>query len=67
MLALLLLGVSVLDLSWLQRFLGSLLCVVYRKMHRYETLTKVQYMRCKVNMLHDHECLNHINPYMLFY
>jgi hypothetical protein len=48
MLALLLLEVSVLDLCCLQRFLGSLLCVIYHKMHRYETLTKVQCMGCKV-------------------
>jgi hypothetical protein len=46
--AMLLLGVSVLDLCWLRRFLGSLLRVVYRKIHRYETLTRVQCMGCKV-------------------
>jgi hypothetical protein len=47
-LALLLLEISVLDLCCLRRFLGSLLHGVYRKMHRYETLTKVQCIGCKV-------------------
>jgi hypothetical protein len=61
----LLLRVSILDLCWLWRLLWFLLHVVYHKMHRYETLTKVQFMGC--NMLHDHEHLSHINPYKLFY
>jgi hypothetical protein len=66
-LALLLLGDSILDLCWLQRFIGSLPRVVYCKMHRYETLTKCNTWGAKYNMLHHHEHLNHINPYTLFY
>jgi hypothetical protein len=49
-LALLLLGDSILDLCWLQRFIGSLPRVVYCKMHRYETLTKCNTWGAKYNM-----------------
>jgi hypothetical protein len=66
-LALLLLGVSALDLCWLRRFLMSLLHVVYRKYASMRHQHKCNAWGAKYKMLHDHEYLNHINLYMLFY
>jgi hypothetical protein len=65
-LALVLLGVSVLDWCCLRRFLASWLHVVY---HKYASMR--QQYKCnacgeKSNMLHDCEQLNNLNPYKLF-
>jgi hypothetical protein len=65
-LALLLLGVSILDLCWLWRFLVSLLYVVYRKYANMRHQHKYHAWGAKCNMLHAHEHLNHINLYKLF-
>jgi hypothetical protein len=64
--ALLLLVVIALDLCWLRRFLVSLLCVVYRNYASMWHQHKCNAWGAKCNMLHDHEHLNHINPYKLF-
>jgi hypothetical protein len=61
----LLLGVSVLDLCWLRRFLVPLLRMVYHKYASMRHQNKCNTWGAKYNMLHDHEHLNHINPYTL--
>jgi hypothetical protein len=66
-LALVLLGVNALDLCWLQRYLGSLLHVAYRKYVRMRHQYKCNAWGAKSDILHDHVQLNHIYPYHFQY
>jgi hypothetical protein len=65
-LALVLLGVSVLDWCWLRRFLACWLHVVYRKNASMRHQYKCNAWDAKSNILHDCVQLNHLNPYKLF-
>jgi hypothetical protein len=59
-LTLVLLGVSVFDWCWLRRFHA-----VYHKYPSMRHQYKYNAWGVKSNMLHDHEQLNHLNPYKL--
>jgi hypothetical protein len=58
--------VSVFDLCWLLRFLGSLLRVIYHKYASMSHQHKCNAWVEKCNMLHDHVHLNHIKPHKIF-
>jgi hypothetical protein len=62
-LALVLLGVSILDWCRLWRFLVSMLRVAYRKYASMRHQYKCNAWGAKSIMLHDHE---HVNPYKPF-
>jgi hypothetical protein len=65
-LALVLLVVTALDWCWLQRFLASLLRVVYRKYASMRHQYKCNAWGANSGMLHAHAQLTRGNPYKTF-